>query len=811
MLTPQGSAPSHTDPFQVATMPGLAGYKNYLDLPDGRKSTLDLLRRKIHPGGHTFAVLDPRMTAGGTNAIRWVSEFFGDGNGVSQFMGLRVEADLAEDSSSPTWVRWFTGRITGAALRQPVMWLFEVGDMVMDMDMPVFVGRVHASVNYVPETRPWPLGPSGAYGNAPITPAMVGTVGNATVGGGKSVTLDQTSMLSIYNRIADTLRRSEAPIGDRNISALDIVYTDKVRARLDGTDEYEVGMILNQWDGGAAASLDIGIYGFRVSEVFIRQRSGGPAIPADATSVTIELTMPNEEPADDFPLLINDVHCAAFLQDVAAGKFSGIDSSGAVRRSYGMASSISTFIADTTLPTIRGYVVKRSTVKKTFEEVCEQCGLAFRLDANGDIELVDMRLPTTLSGLDTLDDADIIGGGERWQQDRQSAITQIEVDWFVDRYVGLDQAKPDNGILQVSNPTLLKPMKRTALDANFGRIDLGDRLHTIKGSFIRAGEGEDTTALISRERWAEGRILALAEELRHPWGYGPQSIDLLTLRSARTKTKLPGDLVLVDSARMPDPQTNQRGGIRLLRVREVNEVDGNIQLRLMDSGPNTTLSTPTIGTLVLNGNSVDIPCTLDAAGDYLMVDVAVTDTSVLAVGSVPDNRWVRHVLLTTSKTITVGSFPSAMRVWVRGRSVASAGSPQLPSAYVYPTGADYVDMPTLSAPTGLAVSNISDLQAKLAWSVGGQVYDVEVHLISPMGTGIAADGSDLWRTLPPGSTEYWIQGTVAGATYRAAVRMYDGSGGYSPFSSEVTWTASGAAPVADAPLGLAWINDPGLP
>ena len=103
VLTPQGGSPSHTDNCQVATMTGVSGYKNYLDLPGGRKSTLDMLRRKIKPGGITLTILDPRMTAGGSNATRWFSEYFAYAVGVSKLMGLRVEVDITEHVS----VLWF--------------------------------------------------------------------------------------------------------------------------------------------------------------------------------------------------------------------------------------------------------------------------------------------------------------------------------------------------------------------------------------------------------------------------------------------------------------------------------------------------------------------------------------------------------------------------------------------------------------------------------------------------------------------------------------------------------------------------------
>jgi hypothetical protein len=69
VLTPIGGA-AHTDQFIVTTLQGISGAKPYLEQPSGRQGSLDPVTRKLSVGNLSVRVFDPRVTAGGSNAVR---------------------------------------------------------------------------------------------------------------------------------------------------------------------------------------------------------------------------------------------------------------------------------------------------------------------------------------------------------------------------------------------------------------------------------------------------------------------------------------------------------------------------------------------------------------------------------------------------------------------------------------------------------------------------------------------------------------------------------------------------------------------
>jgi hypothetical protein len=80
----------------------------------------------------------------------------------------------------------------------------------------------------------------------------------------------------------------------------------------------------------------------------------------------------------------------------------------------------------------------------------------------------------------------------------------------------------------------------------------------------------------------------------------------------------------------------------------------------------------------------------------------------------------------------------------------------------------------------------TSLRAVLRWTPGSATYETEVWVAAP-----TADPLALATVLPAGTDEFDVLGTETGVSYRARVRHRDGAGGWSAWSNEVAWTASG--------------------
>src|SRR5207247_6520980 len=96
ILTPAAGAP-HSDPFQIISLPGVTGWKPYLDIPTGRTGRIDVLRKGTDIGQMIFAIVDAQVAGGTGNAQRWATAFFGDAVGRARLAGCKVVCDESLD------------------------------------------------------------------------------------------------------------------------------------------------------------------------------------------------------------------------------------------------------------------------------------------------------------------------------------------------------------------------------------------------------------------------------------------------------------------------------------------------------------------------------------------------------------------------------------------------------------------------------------------------------------------------------------------------------------------------------------------
>lgn len=220
-LTPIAGAP-HSDQFKIATSEGIAGFKPYLGMPAGRRGRLDVLSKKTDTGELTFDLLDMRVTAGGSNAVRWVTAFLGDNRGLPRFGKLLTKVEESLDGGL-TWNPYFVGRARMLALKSGsrVMYQLAVKDLSDDLTYKVFLGQPHSTVDlrygsysstrYAQLISVMPVGVAYPYGALPPTAPSLATVGVAGADGSVPITLLTTEYVRLENIVVRSFLEAVTP------------------------------------------------------------------------------------------------------------------------------------------------------------------------------------------------------------------------------------------------------------------------------------------------------------------------------------------------------------------------------------------------------------------------------------------------------------------------------------------------------------------------------------------------------------------------------------------------------------------------
>lgn len=804
VLTPAAGAP-HSDPFQYATH-AISGHKAYLKPPRGRQETMDLLTRVLKGGGMTLDFLDKRVTVGGSHAARHLSAFLGNAAGQPVLLGCKLEMDFCEDitAGTPTWTRWITHRIDALHTNRGTALSLDTVDGSQEMDTKLFYGRAHSSVTYASESQLWPVGRSADYGPFRATAVVLrGTYVAHSTGIGR-IDLTAASQGELTNFYTKDLQDTGVPFS-LSPDWTHTRFTSSVAVRVKQTSGGSSGTIGDYDLGGLLFSTGlVKRPPYALTGLYLRAKPGGTAVPGNGVSVEVSIRRPAQPVTKSVPLMLSDAHPVQRIKDALDGKFSLLAADGSVLSAWPYDStSVSTLLADTTFQSLRSIEEKPITLRDFLARECRQSGLGYYLNAEGKVVLVDLRFPTSVSGVPTITEADLVARDiPAWSLSRGNAVTQFEMTWYTETALPPEEVR--NGSIEgravvVSSGALVTAAPRTLFDYDTTRLDFGSKDFQLDATGIRVA-AEETENGLPRETTTISRILGLIEDLRNPFGYGPQETTLTCRRTTVPKGLVQGQLAFVTADRLPNPGTNQRGGTRLVRVMEKQDNGPTIVLQVLDMGPNAVLNAPTVGTISQEtGNTaggITVPITRNAQGDPVTVQVATTDTSVATVGAVPAVKWSRVYRLTSDQTLTIRPLPAASRVWVRARSEVGSGSvSRIPSAWAYSTGTDYVDLTGLTAPSGLSVGSVTSGSALLSFTNGDTVFAVELLLESPSGDGLVSA-----RFYPAGTTQIQLTGLTSGASYGAAVRLNDGSGGVSASSSTVTWTATGTMPVAPLPL-----------
>lgn len=378
-LTPASGAP-HSDPFQVATTTGVTGYKPYMGLPRGPRGEMDPLERTVSTGQLTIELLDHRTTEGGSNLERWVTAFTGNEDGDPQLGGLLVKIEESLDGGS-TWSDFFTGRVHRDQLDGRVKRKLSIRDRSKVLNRTIFVGRPHGSASgFMPSL--WPVGLTSGYGNAPTIDPMTGVYRAGSEQFDQHIEVDGGQERNIvtqdlHNRLADAYEddlqthpslRAKVTItsGDRSGES------GEFRLAFFERGDFDLFYIGETSDGGTHWIEDIG-----VAEV----DSSDPnymALPPDGASVEVEIF--DQRSVDEgSPVLVDDIHPAQLLLEVARGWYGYLDDDGSPLEPFPHNESVfNDLIADTSFPDIRLVITEPIEANKFIEKICRHTGLGYR-------------------------------------------------------------------------------------------------------------------------------------------------------------------------------------------------------------------------------------------------------------------------------------------------------------------------------------------------------------------------------------------------------------------------------------------------
>lgn len=856
-LTPAAGAP-HSDAFVVTSMQGIAGAKPYLDLPSSRGGTIDAQNKKTTISTLTVKLLDARVTPGGGNAARWVTAFLGDGSGGNMLLGRLAKVEQSVNGGV-TFAPYFTGRISGPTLQGKLWIQLALKDVADDLALDVFVGAPAAAVSsYAALAQIAPIGLL-----QPVRAAASG-VSSGTGYAGLPLTTPLRAKTNAPNGAAFTFDVDHS-VGDpyrTNVTQALLAASDKALAR--AYDNTAAGkatprpvVMIAVAGSGVYHAYDLELVPLNVGNpkkgstqywktsiegVQARQQavSGSQPPPAAGTSIDFYIVDSAAEPTASVPLLIDDVNPVTYAQHLCAGYFGRLDASGAPFRSVPFNAN---GVDGTKVPPYRTIVRKASKLNVELEALCQQYHWAYYVDAAGAVTLVDLHRSSLTSAAVTLTDADLESTTSTlgWQQDRESAVTSFFASYYPERRMSagalpkpFDKVTSPGDLPDVPTVFIEELASVAALTAEIGPRSADMKPQTLQidaKGFRYLTDGSSTSEHLPagsnnpaslRADVIRGYLIAYSDEITGPFGLGPSYIDIVCRRGSANindpvtgaPVATPGKYASLTFTALPDPLTNQRGGPRLGLIISRTDNGPRVKLRLLDAGANSVAVAPTLGMPTLASGVITLPVTLNAAGEPVRVQYAVTAQSVAVEPSADDPAWVPGPFIVASGNATIGNLPGSGRVWLRARSQSGAGAGfKLPSAWVSPAS-PYVDLLILAPPASLTVTGatVDDLLA--AWVNGDSTLGVEIFLVDGA-VLVPSDATLLASILPAGTTRHTLPALTGGATYTVGVRARDTSGGVSALVT-ATFVATTAVRTLDSPSdpnGFSGSQDPsyGLP
>lgn len=779
VLTPAPGAP-HGEPFQIATAAGVQGYRPLLEMPHGRRGAFDVITKRTDFGELTYRILDRRVGAG-SNGVRWLTAFAGDAAGRPILLNCRAVAEISLDGGS-TWEAFHVGRIEDVTLTDPLFAMLTVRDETDRFDELLFTGAPHASVAYARPAAVLPLQPPpGTTGDYLTLSANVQH--NATFPGSFTLALEADQTPTRGNVVSEGLAGlARQQVGSERFNLRRYHYAAVVNRSSTGTPDWAVGASTLRarlrWSGGSgdyAVSMvssrgpgrpESSVLSVRFVECWEYPSGdlGYAARPANGTTVKLTL-LADAAATASAPLIITTADPLTLWQDVLAGKFSRLLSTGAVRRDIPFdAAAFAALAATRTFLPIDAVITKPLSVTAFIEQfILRPSHLGYRMNPAGAVVPFDCRRETALAAVPVLgsDALASLADGFDWQQRRSDAVASIAVTTYVD-FVANPQEEianqrgavvslPAGGIRSVEREVIDLDLSPRGLDVAGGTLDIDAPGWRARSRLI----GEEPDA--ARTEAINAAVAGLAAQLRILVGRGATGLSR-AFRRQLAGDVYPGMWRRLTVPEAPNAATYQRAGERLALCVDRVEDGPVLSLSFIDGGAVVTAAVPTLASLSVDDQIPRVVVMLNATGDQVLIEYQLTATSV---GTVPAGGWRQAGVQRTSGAYSLPRVPRGLRLWVRGRSepeVATASDFRLPSAFVAPSPA-YIDTGTITAPSGVAVSELAANAATVTWTPGDAEAKTEILLaLGSFSAGLFDDPALIVAELPAGAVRFRLVG-----------------------------------------------------
>ena len=470
-------------------------------------------------------------------------------------------------------------------------------------------------------------------------------------------------------------------------------------------------------------------------------------------------------------------------------------------------------IADESFDNFYGIIESSDSLNEWVEKhICVPYNLAYRIDGNGTLVPIDMRLPSSISSnIPTISHSDTVANKPpKWTQDRTKAITRIDHEYYIDSIIGLDDILRTNDYFPNVPTSLLKTQKVKITQIDIGTAELGEKKFVINDLGKRIIDGWYKGGR-DKGYFLPGIIAKRLEEYRSPYAFGEQAVTVYCIRNNITENIYPGDLIELDLP-LPNAASNTKTGSRLTWCTERTENKIYINFTFVDVGDASVCTSPSLGVLSLTAgkerHSVTVPVTFSCAqtdpADFsictqyypAILEFAATDINVVTRPVDNSSLWtaVSRYWSEGTEDIYITELPSGKRIWIRGRSIPHTDeSPRLPSPWVFPSGNDYIDTDAIDPPTSATVTSIDGCSAKLSWT------NVENETIE-LAFAETGDTSET-RTLPENTTEWVMTNLKPSTSYTWSVKYIDFRNSRSS-SIGTTFSTTTDTQQGPTPLGL---------
>jgi hypothetical protein len=810
VLVPIAGA-AHSDPFQVATVQGLAGFKPYLGWPKGTRGKLDPITKKRTSGTMPLALQDQRVGATGSNAVRWATTFLGDSAKRSQLKGCLVRIEEALDwdpvALTGTFVPYFTGRIQKVSLTSALLITLSLTDLANDFNQPIFLGAPHPSVSYAFRASAFPIGLPYPWANVTPFDWLTGTI----MGGGEAFNIPRFGSIQIDTAI-DPWRTVITQTLDglrHDTKSMLVVMKNLSTGR--------VGLYTNRDDGQyrGLASFSGKAPHWRFTNLYQIGRLDGPGaldVPAAGTAVSFFI-VPTGAPTEALPLFVQDVHPIQFMMDIADGKFSLSTDSAALRplaaRDTSDGGPWAKLLADPSFIPIRPVVTEPTKANDVFEKWCGPLGIGYDFDGAGKVYPIDLRRSANTVPVALITDTDLAAATDpAWDDDQSMALMAVELDYYIDSPVPLGDLTASTDTYPNIPPTMLTASQKGVLvvgDTTALR-DVGAKVQKIDCKALRVMDGEINPAnpLQSAADVLEARLDALGQEILYPFAAGGITGTLPLRRPSPALAVVQnGSYFAHQCTKLPDPATNQRGGARLALCLSRNDQSEKSTISFLDLGAAVVAPQPAVTSAAVASDDpggIDVVGVATTTGDSVEYWTCVTAPGTTVRPDERDTRWQSSGSGGTGTTRLHG-FPSGTRVWIRAIERPPLERPSLPSAWAYLGGTGYVDMAGLTVVSAVTVPapTLFANRADVTWTLGDVSQQVEVYLTigGVPGTWTMAM---LFTVMPAGTAKIRLTNLVASTGYAVGVLVRDPRGGPSTMATQTLTTTStpGTAPAPTA-------------